>query len=199
MKTFRRMISIAAAAVISMTSLSALSFTETASAASAAASFSYPVQEFRMGIGDTNCNINITGTESGDYLNGWTINGTDNEKWYLNYISEGVYEIVNTATGYVITNDSGLAVISPDTDAANQRWKISCVEKDFEGYELYFKIVSNADSNKALTFNIDSNSIQVADYTGDTYQKFRLNLDGLEGYAANCSIGGKMKAGTIGG
>ena len=199
MKTFRRMISIAAAAVISMTSLSALSFTETASAASAAASFSYPVQEFRMGIGDTNCNINITGTESGDYLNGWTINGTDNEKWYLNYISEGVYEIVNTATGYVITNDSGLAVISPDTDAANQRWKISCVEKDFEGYELYFKIVSNADSNKALTFNIDSNSIQVSDYTGDIYQKFRLNLDGLEGYAANCSIGGKMKAGTIGG
>ena len=66
-----------------------------------------------MGISNTNRNINISGTESGSALNSWTTNGVDNENWTLNYISAGVYEIVNVATGYVITNNNGTAVISP--------------------------------------------------------------------------------------
>ena len=200
MKIFKRITSTAMAVAISLTAFAGLQLQKQSVLLKAtAADFSYPVQEFRMGISDTDCNINISGTADGDYLNGWTINGTDNEKWYLNFISDGIYEIVSSATGYVVTNDNGLAVIAPDKDAANQRWQISCVEQDFEGYDLYYKIVSNADVSQALTYDINSNSIQVYDYTGDSYQKFRLNLDGLEGYAANCSIGGKMKAGTIGG
>ena len=163
------------------------------------AAASYPVQEFRMGISNTNRNINISGTKSGSALNSWTTNGVDNENWTLNYISAGVYEIVNVATGYVITNNNGTAVISPDVDGANQRWNITGVEKDFDGYYLYYKITSNANSNLALTFNPNGNYITADTYTGAAYQKFKLNLTGLEGFAANAKVAEGEKAGTIGG
>ena len=58
------------------------------------------------------------------------------------------------------------------------------VEQDFEGYDLYYKIVSNADNGAALTFRDGSNSIGVESYTGADAQKFRLDLNGLEGFAA---------------
>jgi len=167
--------------------------------ASAASGFTYPVQEFRFGIYNTDRNINISGTDNGAYLSSAVLNGTDYEKWYLNYISAGVYEIVNVQTGYVITNDNGLATIAPDQDAANQRWNITSVGKDCDGYDLYYKVTSNANNSIALTFNVNSNSLSVDSYTGDGYQKFKLNLDGLEGYAANCMTTSGEKAGTIGG
>lgn len=169
--------------------------------AASAADASYPVQELRFGIGDTNRSFSISDTADGAYISslGELNAGTDHAKWYLNYISAGVYEIVSSATGYVLTNQGGLAVISPDTNAANQRWQITPVQQDSEGYDLYYKIVSNADTNAALTFDADSNSISVESYNGDLYQKYRLNLDGLQGYAANCMVDGKEKAGTIGG
>ena len=72
-----------------------------------AASFDYPVQQFRMGIADTNRNVNISETESGSPVTSDKDNGTDSENWYLNYISAGVYEIVNAATDYVLTAESG--------------------------------------------------------------------------------------------
>lgn len=143
--------------------------------------------------------MNISGLDDGSYLNSWTTNGETNEKWSLNYISAGVYEIVNSRTGMIITNDNGLAVLSADTDGANQRWNIVGVETDFDGYYLYYKIVSNADSTVALTFNQNSNSISAETYTGDIYQKFKLNLDGIEGFAADCTVDEGEKAGTIGG
>ena len=37
------------------------------------------------------------------------------------------------------------------------------------------------------------------EYTGGIYQKFKINLDGLEGFAANCKTKSGEKAGTIGG
>ena len=163
------------------------------------AAASYPVQEFRFGIADTDRNIAISGTSAGDYLTSNTMQGTANEKWSLNYISAGVYEIVNSATGMIVTNENGLATIAKDVDGTNQRWKIEAVEKDFEGYDLYYKVVSNADNKVAITFDIQSNSFTVDTYTGDNYQKFKLNLDGLEGFAANALAGSKEKAGTIGG
>ncbi len=163
------------------------------------AAASYPVQEFRFGIADTDRNIAISGTSAGDYLTSNTMQGTANEKWSLNYISAGVYEIVNSATGMIVTNENGLATIAKDVDGTNQRWKIEAVEKDFEGYDLYYKVVSNADNKVAITFDIQSNSFTVDTYTGDNYQKFKLNLDGLEGFAANALVGSKEKAGTIGG
>ncbi|MBR1823541.1 MAG: RICIN domain-containing protein, partial [Ruminococcus sp.] len=167
--------------------------------AEGADSLSYPVQEFRFGIGDTDRSIIISGTDSGDYLSSYTFLGERSQKWYLNYVSKDVYEIVNSQTGYVVTNDNGLAVIAPDTDSADQRWKIESVQKDFEGYDLYYKITSNSDSSAALTFDPDSNSLSVDTYTGNMYQKYKLNLDGLEGFAGNCLVNGKEKAGTIGG
>lgn len=167
--------------------------------AAGADTFSYPVQEFRFGIGDTNRSITISGTDSGDYVSSAEFLGNRSQKWYLNYISSGVYEIINSQTGYVLTNDGGLAVTSPDTDGAAQRWQIKAVSQDFEGNDLYYKIVSNADSNAALTFDTESNSFSVETYTGALYQTYKLNLDGLEGFAGNCMVNGKEKAGTIGG
>ena len=166
---------------------------------SAFAMVDYPVQEFRFGIGNTDRNITISGKNAGDYLSSATFKGTTDEKWSLNYISAGVYEIVNSATGMVVTNENGLATLAKDTDGANQRWKIEAVEKDFDGYDLYYKVVSNADPTQALTFDINSNSIAVDDYAKGNYQKFKLNLDGLEGYAANAMTPKGEKAGTIGG
>lgn len=167
--------------------------------AAGADTFSYPVQEFRFGIGDTNRSITISGTNSGDYVSSAEFLGNRTQKWYLNYIASGVYEIVNSQTGYVLTNEGGLAVTSPDTDGANQRWHITAVSQDFEGNDLYYKIVSNADSTAALTFDTESNSFSVDSYTGALYQTYKLNLDGLEGFAGNCMVNGKEKAGTIGG
>ena len=167
--------------------------------AAGADAFSYPVQEFRFGIGDTNRSITISGTDSGDYVSSAEFLGNRTQKWYLNYIASGVYEIVNSQTGYVLTNEGGLAVTSPDTDGANQRWQITAVSQDFEGNDLYYKIVSNADNTAALTFDTESNSFSVDSYTGALYQTYKLNLDGLEGFAGNCMVNGYEKAGTIGG
>ena len=167
--------------------------------AAGADTLSYPVQEFRFGIGDTNRSITISGTNSGDYVSSAEFLGDRTQKWYLNYIASGVYEIVNSQTGYVLTNEGGLAVTSPDTDGANQRWQITAVSQDFEGNDLYYKIVSNADSTAVLTFDTESNSFSVDSYTGALYQTYKLNLDGLEGFAGNCMVNGKEKAGTIGG
>ena len=170
-----------------------------AGAISAFAAVDYPVQEFRFGIGNTDRNITISGKNAGDYLSSASIKGTTDEKWSLNYISAGVYEIVNSATGMIVTNENGLATLAKDTDGANQRWKIEAIEKDFDGYDLYYKVVSNADPTQALTFDVNSNSIAVDDYAKGDYQKFKLNLDGLEGYAANAMTPKGEKAGTIGG
>jgi len=162
-----------------------------------AAETRYPVQQFRFGIGDTNRSLVISGTNSGDYVSSYTGTGERNEKWYLNYISAGTYEIVNAATGYILTNNAGLPVLQPDTDAANQRWKIAGTEKDAEGYYLYYTVT--ASDGTVLTFKPDSNSLAAEKNAGDIYQKFKLNLDGLQGYAANCTVDGYEKAGTIGG
>lgn len=169
------------------------------SATSAFAAAAYPVQEFRFGIANTDRNISISGKNAGDYLSSATFKGVADEKWTLNYISAGVYEIVNSATGMVVTNEKGIAALAKDTDAANQRWQITAIENDFEGYPLYYKVVSNADPTQALTFDINSNSIAVDTYSKDNYQKFKLNLDGLEGYAANAMTPKGEKAGSIGG
>ena len=160
---------------------------------------SYPVQEFRFGIGDTDRSITISGTGSGDYVSSAEFIGNRTQKWYLNYISNGVYEIVNSQTGYILTNNGGTAVTAPDKDGANQLWQIKAVSQDFEGNDLYYKIVSNANSSEALTFDVESNSFSVDGYKGNLYQTYKLNLDGLEGFAGNCMVNGKEKAGTIGG
>ena len=93
----------------------------------------YPLSKFRIGVGDTVNNVNISGFSDGSKLNTWNENGEDNEKWYLNYVQKGVYEIVNVKTGYVITNNNGTAVIAQNKHDNSQRWKIEGVKKDYEG------------------------------------------------------------------
>ena len=159
----------------------------------------YPLSKFRIGVGDTVNNVNISGFSDGSKLNTWNENGEDNEKWYLNYVQKGVYEIVNVKTGYVITNNNGTAVIAQNKHDNSQRWKIEGVKKDYEGYYLFYKIVNSSDSSKALTFNAVDNTIRVENYTGNDYQLFKINLDGLEGFAANCNTANGQKAGTVGG
>ncbi|MDE6834200.1 MAG: RICIN domain-containing protein [Ruminococcus sp.] len=155
---------------------------------------SYPVQEIRLAMADTDNNV----ASNGNSLAPSVMTGTDNEKWSLNYISDGVYEIVNSASGKILTANGSGVTLAPDTDAATQRWKIEGVQKDFEGYMLYYKITSNADSSKALTYT-EGAGFGLSGYSGDTYQKYKINLDGLEGFAANAKVSGGEKAGTIGG
>lgn len=191
----QKILACAAAAVTIFTGIVAAPvFCQTAEAAE-----SYPVQKFRIGISNTNRNVCTSGTSDGVLLSSQTTSGTDREKWTLNYISDGVYEIVSAATGYVMTNSGSSCTIAKDTDAANQRWEITGTEKDFDGYFLYYKIVSHADTTQALTFSPETNTFSTAAYNGGNDQKFKLNLDGLEGFAANCQVTEGEKAGTIGG
>ena len=85
--SIKKSISLLLSAVTALTCMPEVQ--ETASAAA-----SYPVQKFRLGIGDTNRNVNISDTSSGSRLTSDLQNGTGNEKWQLNYISADVYEIV---------------------------------------------------------------------------------------------------------
>lgn len=160
---------------------------------------SYPVQEVRFGIGDTDRNVCISSTSSGAKLISSTITGDRNEKWYLKYVSSGVYKIVNSQTDYVLTMSGSNCYISKDIDSNEQKWKIVGVQKDFEGQYLYYQIVNYSDSTKALTFSETTGNFSLASYTGSIDQKFKLNCDGQEGFAANCVVSSGEKAGTIGG
>lgn len=161
---------------------------------SANAAVSYPVQYFRMGMADTDANVNASGAA----IVPGAQNGSNAEKWSLNYISTGVYEIVSADSGLLLTAGGSGVSLAADTDAPSQRWKIEGVQKDFDGYDLYYKITSNADSSKALTYT-EGVGFSLAGYSGETYQKYKLNLDGCEGWAANAKTAAGEKACTIGG
>lgn len=161
----------------------------------AAAAVSYPVQRFQIGIADTDRNVNAEDTA----LKSAVQNGTAAENWTLNFVESGVFEIVSTTNGQILTCDGSNVLLANDANGANQRWKIESVQKDYDGYALYYKIVSNADTAQALTFSTDSNSFSMTSYSGDTYQKYKINLTGQDGFAANCMTESGEKAGTIGG
>lgn len=193
MKRGKKLLSAVSAAVLSLTAFAGALPKETG-AWTAYAAADYPVQEFRLGMADTDNNV----TASGTGIVPTELAGVTEEKWSLNFVSDGVYEIVSASSGEILTaNGSGVS-LAADTDGANQRWKIEGVEKDFEGYDLYYKITSNADASKALTYT-EGSGFSLKAYSGETYQKYKLNLDGLEGFAANCMTAAGEKAGTIGG
>ena len=60
---------------------------------SAAAAVSYPVQEIRIGVGDTDRNLFAENTT----ISAQTQTGSQNEKWSITYVQDGVYEIVQSA------------------------------------------------------------------------------------------------------
>ncbi len=82
-----------------------------------AADVSYPVQEFRLGMADTDNNVSASGSS----LVPSELTGTSNEKWSLNYVSSGVYEIVNSSNGQILTASGSSVTLASDTNAANQR------------------------------------------------------------------------------
>lgn len=161
-----------------------------------AATRTYPVSEVNIGAFNTIFNINITGLTSGSALNLYQPNGIENEDWRINYISAGVYEIENSTTGLLITAGSTAATIATQANNNTQRWQIVGVTKDFLGEYLYYKIV-NVGSGKALTMS--GSSVVMSDYTGADSQMWRLDLDGLEGFAAHCKVTEGVKASAIGG
>lgn len=158
------------------------------------AAISYPIQEFRLAMADTDNNVVSNGTAIAPSV----MTGEENEKWSLNYISSGVYEIVNSKDGRILTANGAGVTLAEDIDSADQRWQIEGVQNDFDGYVLYYKITSSADTSKSLTYT-EGAGFGLSNYTGDTYQKYKINLDGLEGFAANAMTGKGEKAGTIGG
>lgn len=162
-----------------------------------AAEVRYPVQEFRLGIGNTD--RNLSGVSKSVHVASETFLGEKSQKWSLDYVRAGAYKIVNSETGKVLANRNGLAIMADDGEETDQCWRIVAVEKDFEGYDLYYKIVTDANPDEGLSLDSAGNFFRVEKYTGKTFQKFKINLDGLEGYAANAQVSGKEKAGTIGG
>ena len=189
----KKLISVLASAGICISTLTAalpVDFSEITAYAAA----DYPVQEFRIAMADTDNNV----TSEGTALAPSAEKGTENEKWSLNYVSSGVYEIVNSATGQILTANGSSVSLADDTDGASQRWKIEGVQKDYDGYYLYYKITSNADSSKALTYT-EGAGFGLSAYSGGEYQKYKINLDGLEGFAADCMTSSGEKAGTVGG
>ena len=155
---------------------------------------SYPLQYFRIGIGNTDNNV----VASGSSLAPSHHTGKNNEKWYLNYKSSNSFQIANASNNQVLTTNGSKVTLSNNSNSSSQNWTIEGVQKDYEGYYLYYKIINSGDNSKALTYTTNS-GFSLTNYGGANYQKFKLNLDGLEGFAANCKTSAGEKTGTIGG
>ena len=113
---------------------------------------SYLLQYIRLAIGNTDNNIAVSGSN----LAPSHFSGTANEKWYLNYISENVFQIANASNNQLITSSGEKVSLSENSNSETQKWKIEGVEKDYDGYYLYYKITSNEDSSKSLTYKANS-------------------------------------------
>ena len=126
----KKLISVLASAGIGISAMTA-AFPVDFGEITAYAAADYPVQEFRLAMADTDNNV----TSAGTALAPSAEKGTENEKWSLNYVSSGVYEIVNSATGQILTANGSSVSLANDTDGASQRWKIEGVQKDFDGLQ----------------------------------------------------------------
>ena len=174
----------------------ALCLASAASNASEATDYPHPKVNIQP-YGSTRL-LNISGYSAGSKLNTWVQNGEMNEDWKINYVDSALFEIENVKTGLIITQKDCYAVLGKDEDDDNQRWTIEGVEKDFLGENLYYKIENKATGN-VMTFNSAGNTIGMSDYSGANTQKWKISLDGLQGFAANCKISEGEKASTIGG
>ena len=155
---------------------------------------SYPLQYFRLAIGNTDNNIIANGSS----LSPSHHTGKTTEKWYLNYKNTGIFQIVNASNNKVMTGNGNKVSLENNSNTSTQNWKIEGVEKDYDGYFLYYQILNAGDTLKALTYTAN-HGFSLTKYTGSEYQKFKINLDGLEGFAANCKTSQGEKACTIGG
>lgn len=165
-----------------------------AGSVSAADVTAYPAQAVHFGAYTTNRNLNNASSAA----NTQKAAGTNSEDWRIDYVSAGVYQIVSLADGKYLTANGTACTLTAKAADSSQSWNIESVQKDFEGYDLYYKITS-VSTGAALTYYQGNNTIGLTAYTGDGAQKWKLNCSGLEGYAANALANGKEKAGTIGG
>ena len=158
----------------------------------------YPLQYFRIGIGNTNNNIISYGSSLYPYHH----TGKMLEKWYLKYIRADVFLIINALNSLVMTGDEEGVSMKDYSESDNQLWTFEGIENDYDGYTLYYKILNIGQSSKALTYK-ENISFSLEEYSESAaeniYQKYKINLDGLEGFAANCKTTSGEKAGTIGG
>ncbi len=154
----------------------------------------YPLQYFRLAIGNTDNNIIASGTSLAPSHH----TGKPTEKWYVNYVASNVFQIANASNNQLITASGNNISLSNNSNSEEQKWKIEGIDKDYDGYYLYYKITSNSDSSKALTYTANK-GFSLTNYSGVDYQKFKINLDGLEGFGANCKTTSGEKACTIGG
>ncbi|MBQ7046943.1 MAG: RICIN domain-containing protein, partial [Oscillospiraceae bacterium] len=159
-----------------------------------AASLSYPAQAINFAAYTTNRNLNLSGTS----LNTQVASGAVTENWRINYVSAGVYNIISMSNDSYLTAGTNSLSTASANSGTSQQWKIEGVQKDCEGYYLYYKITSVA-TGQALTYYQSSNTVSVTSYTGDGAQKWKLNSYGAQGFAANCKISAGEKACTIGG
>lgn len=167
---------------------------QTATETVSAAGVSYPKQAVNFGAYVTNRNLNLNGTK----LNTQKAAGAVTENWYIEYVSSGVYNIVSASDGSYLTASGTNVITAGKSGNAAQNWQIVSVTKDFEGYDLYYKIL-NASTGNALTYYQGSNAVGLAAFNGDGAQQWKLNLFGQEGFSANTKVAGGEKAATIGG
>ena len=160
----------------------------------AADTLSYPAQAVNFAAYTTNRNMNLSGTK----INTQKAAGADTENWRIDYISDGVYNIVSMSSGNYLTASGAQVSAASKNGKTSQQWKIEGVEKDFDGYYLYYKITSVSEGT-VLTYYQTSNVVGLTSYTKDGAQKWKLNSYGCEGFAANCTVSEGEKACTIGG
>jgi len=171
-----------------------------------AASVDYPAQLVRISTSDGSRNVNISGYSDNALLNTWSTNGEQNENWRFDYISAGVFRLVNQGTGRLLSaEDNNVTagaecVIYGNDDDTAQYWYVTAVAQDGNGDDLYYKITNYENSNLALTYQSASNTITLENYSGAENQKFLLNTAGLQGFGGYAKdMNGQAKASTIGG
>ena len=113
---------------------------------------SYPLQYFRLAIGNTDNNIVANGSSLAPSHH----TGKTSEKWYLNYKASGIFQIVNASNNKLMTGNGNKVSLESNSNSSSQNWKIEGVEKDFDGYFLYYQILNDSDSSKALTYTANS-------------------------------------------
>jgi pectin lyase len=154
----------------------------------------YPFQYFRLSVANSdsivisNDNYLIIGKQVGD----------KNEKWFLREKEPEVFQIVSYGTGKLLTAVDSKIILEENSNTPNQLWTFKEYDTDFERNYLMYSILSYEDSSLCLAFN-DGDGFSLEFYHGERFQHFKIHLDGLQGFAANCRTRKGEKAGTIGG
>ena len=71
---------------------------------------SYPAQLVKISVYGGERNLNISGYGEGSALNTWNSNGSTNEQWRIDYVSSGVFKIVNVTTDKLVSAENNSAL-----------------------------------------------------------------------------------------